>query len=105
VTSDELARTYRATLLRYLARREESSRTAGYELGREALVAGVGLLELVTVHHRVMAEVLQETLPADVPDLAVAAADLLVEVLASYDMVQRGLPRETLPGEALAGEV
>ena len=95
MTGEDLARSYRATLLRHLTRQEEASRSAGYELGREALVAGVGLLELVTVHHRVLAEVLRESPPEKVPAVAVAAADLLLEVLASYDMVQRGLPRGT----------
>jgi hypothetical protein len=89
-----LDRDYRAALLRHLGQREEASRTAGYELGRTALAARVSLLELVRVHHQVLAEVLQGSLPGEVPELAGAAADLLVEVLASYDMVQRSLPRE-----------
>ena len=93
-TGESLARDYRAALLRHLGRQGEVSRTAGYELGRGALVAGVSLLELVQVHHQVLAEVFQGSLPDEVPGIAVAAADLLVEVLASYDMVQRSLPRD-----------
>lgn len=95
MTGDDLARTYRATLLRHLGRQEEASRAAGYELGREALVAGVGLLEIVTVHHEAVAEVLRGSAAEEVPAVAAAAAGLLVEVLASYDMVQRSLPRPT----------
>jgi hypothetical protein len=95
VTGDDLVRTYRATLLRHLTRQEEASRSAGYELGRGALVEGVGLLELVTVHHEAVAEVLRDSAPEEVPTVAAAAAGLLVEVLASYDMVQRSLPRPT----------
>ena len=45
------------------------------------------------MHHDVLGEVLT-TSPADeVPDVAAAASEFLIEVLASYDMVQRGLPR------------
>jgi len=66
---------------------------AGYELGRSALERELGLLELVGVHHEVLCEVLT-TSPADeLPDVAGAAAEFLIEVLASYDMVQRGVPR------------
>jgi hypothetical protein len=95
VTGEALTRDYRAALLRHLAQQEEATRTAGYDLGRGALEAGVGLLELVTVHHEVLAGVLRDSPPQEVPAVAAAAAGLLVEVLASYDMVQRGLPRAT----------
>jgi hypothetical protein len=84
-----LRRDYRAAFLRHLARREESVLNAGYELGRAALAAGVGLLEVVRVHHEVLVDVLRESPAAEVPAVAGAASDFLLEVLASYDMSQR----------------
>ena len=91
---EPLVRDYRAAFLRHLSRHEETSRAAGYELGRAALAGGVGLLEVVRVHHLVLAEVLRGGGAEDVEAVAGAASDFLLEVLASYDMVQRAFPRD-----------
>jgi hypothetical protein len=93
-TTDGVARSYRAAFLRYLARHEEAARHAGYEIGRAALAGGVSLLQLVRVHHDVLAEVLRETSADEVPDVAGAASDMLLELLSSYDMVQRGFRQD-----------
>ena len=61
---EDLTRDYRAAFLRYLPRRSEAALTSGYELGRRAVVEGVSLLDLVSVHHVVLAEVLDDTPPA-----------------------------------------
>jgi hypothetical protein len=87
---EDLLRDYRVAFLRHLARREESALHAGYQLGRGALAAGFTLLEVVRVHHDVLIEVLLDSPPGEAPDLAAAASDLLLEVLASYEMTQRG---------------
>jgi hypothetical protein len=89
--AEALVRDYRAAFLRHLSRHEETSRAAGYDLGRAALAGGVGLLEVVRVHHAVLAEVLRGSRADDVEAVAGAASDFLLEVLASYDMVQRAL--------------
>src|SRR4051812_19554315 len=87
---DDLARDYRAAFLRYLPGRSEAAMTIGYELGREAVVRGVSLLDLTQVHHAVLAEVLEET-PAETAAVTAAASEFLLEVLATYDMSQRRL--------------
>ena len=87
----DLVRNYRAAFLRYLPRREEAPLSSGYELGRAAVVDGVSILELARVHHEVFLEVLQETAPDELPAVARAAGEFLLEVLATYDMAQRGL--------------
>lgn len=89
---EDLTRNYRTAFLRYLPRREEAALTRGYELGRAAVTDGVSLLELARVHHEVLLEVLRDTHPEDLPRLADAASDFLLEALATYDMTQRGLP-------------
>ena len=94
-TQDDVARDYRVVFLRYLARHEESARHAGYELGRAALAAGLSLLTLVRVHHDVLTGVLRDTPADEVSSVAGAASDFLLEVLASYDMVQRGFREDT----------
>ena len=88
-----LLRDYRAAFLRHLGRREESALLAGYELGRAALAAELSLLDVVRVHHQVLIEVLQGSAAGEGPMIAGAASDFLIEVLSSYDMAQRGLPR------------
>ncbi|WP_222267485.1 phosphatase RsbU N-terminal domain-containing protein [Modestobacter marinus] len=91
---DGVLRSYRAAFLRFLARHEESALHAGYEIGRSALQAGLGLLELVRVHHDVLIEVLAGTPAEEGPAVAAAASDFFLEVLSSYEMVQRGLRRD-----------
>jgi hypothetical protein len=87
---DDLLRDYRAAFLRYLARQDESSLTAGYQLGRRMLAGGRGLLEVVQVHHEILVEVLRDTPADEVPGVARSASAFLLEVLASYDMARRG---------------
>jgi len=90
-SGDGVQRSYRVAFLRYLARHEESGLHAGYEIGRASLEEDLSLLELVRVHHDVLIDVLRDTPADEVPDVAAAASYFLLEVLSSYDMVQRGL--------------
>ena len=91
---EKMYRDYRAAFLRYLSRREETALHVGYELGRSAVTEGLSILELVQVHHDVFLEVLADTRGEDVTPIGTAASEFLLEVLATYDMAQRGfLPR------------
>jgi hypothetical protein len=85
-----LTRNYRTAFLRYLSRRDEVPLNAGYELGRSAVAAGISILDLARVHHVVLLEVLMETPRDDLNAVGTAAGDFFVEVLATYDMAQRG---------------
>ena len=51
---------------------------------------GLSILELARVHHEVFLEVLRETPPEELPEVATAASEFLLEVLATFDMAQRG---------------
>lgn len=88
---DALTRNYRAAFLRYLPRREEVALNCGYELGRGAVTTGISILDLARIHHEILLEVLRDTRAEDVSALAAAASEFFVEVLATYDMTQRGL--------------
>jgi Phosphoserine phosphatase RsbU, N-terminal domain len=88
---DALTRDYRAAFLRYLPRREEAALTRGYELGRGAVTAGVSILDLARIHHEILLEVLRDTRAEEIVDVASAASEFLLEVLAIYDMTQRRL--------------
>jgi Phosphoserine phosphatase RsbU, N-terminal domain len=99
VTSvDDLRRDYAAAFLRYLARREEASLHAGYKLGRAAVESQLSLLQLAQVHHDILLEALQHDSAADVSAVATAASEFFLEVLATFDMTQRGLLQATNGG-------
>jgi len=90
---ERLQRNYRAAFLRYLPHCDESALHAGYRIGRAAVGDGLSLLDLAQVHHQVLFEVVKSTSPADLDSVASAASDFFVEVLATYDMAQRGFVR------------
>lgn len=88
---EPLRRDYRVALLRYLPRGDEAASMAGYDIGRGAVTAGVGLLELVRVHQEIVAEILTDSRPEQRLEVWRATADFLLEVLGPFDMTQRGL--------------
>ena len=90
---ERLVQNYRIAFLRYLPRREEAALTAGYALGRDALGGGISLLDLVHVHHRVLAESLEPARASEHQDVVVAGGIFFAEVVAAYEMAQRDLPR------------
>ncbi len=90
-----LERDYRAAFLRYLPRREEAPLRIGYEIGRSAVIDGLSILDLAQVHHDVFLEVLEDTSGEDLTRVAVAASEFFLEVLATYDMAQRGFREQT----------
>lgn len=89
----DLGSSYTAAFLTYLADGDERARRAAYELGRRAVGAGLGMMDVADVHHQAVAAALQRGAP---PEAATrAAGDFLLETLSAFEMVQRGL------GEAL----
>jgi hypothetical protein len=89
-TLDGLTRDYRVAFLQYLPRREEVALHRGYELGRTAVTQGLSILELARIHHEVLVGALRETPPEEVSQVATAASEFFLEVLATFDMAQRG---------------
>jgi hypothetical protein len=99
--NDQLAQNYTAAFVGYLSQRGEATLRAAYELGRAALADGTSLLDLVRCHHAVFGRLLSATRSVqDQQDILSAAAEFLVEVLASYEMARRGF-LETSTGAAL----
>lgn len=88
---ERLRRSYRAAFLRCMTAADERALHAGYEIGRSAVTDGLSLLDLAQTHHQVLLEVLLTTPSGDLERIARAASDFLVEVLATFDMAQRGL--------------
>lgn len=88
---ENLRRDYAAAFLRYLAWREEASLHSGYVLGRAAVESQLSVLQLAQVHHDVLSMALQQHDGEDVTVVATAASEFFLEVLATFDMTQRGL--------------
>jgi hypothetical protein len=86
---EDLTRDYRVAFLQYLPRREEAALARGYELGRSAVTDGRSILELARIHHEVLLEALRQTPAEELPQVATAASEFFVEVLATFDMAQR----------------
>jgi hypothetical protein len=82
---------YAPLLLRYLAQQDESGLRSAYELGRAAMREKVSLLDVVRVHNEMFLEVLATVRDADeARGVARASTALLIDLLASFEMSQRG---------------
>jgi hypothetical protein len=92
--NEELSRlrqNYAPSLLAYLAREDEAGLRSAYELGREAMHNSVGLLELVRIHSEIYLDVMHTAKDVETAlGIARAASAFLMELLAAFEMTQRG---------------
>ncbi|HEX4834887.1 MAG TPA: PAS domain S-box protein [bacterium] len=84
----ELLSRYTAALKDYLLGRGEASLQHAYELGRSALSDGLGVLEMVAIHHQAMVRIL--TTNGDLRGALTAAGQFLAESLSPFEMTHRG---------------
>ncbi len=85
--SEALLEAYARALADYATGAGEDALARAYELGREALVGEVSVTELASVHHQALLRVL----PSHPPEHAIGrASELLTEILAPFEMTQRG---------------
>ncbi|MEX0732393.1 MAG: ATP-binding protein [Aquisalimonadaceae bacterium] len=83
-TAIEIAERYRGLLADYKGVSAESALHAAYKLGREALSQNLSLLELATLHHEALSDLLAHG--AEGPDLARRATLIFNEALSCYEM-------------------
>jgi serine phosphatase RsbU (regulator of sigma subunit) len=83
----DFATRYREALSGHLNGPSEESRSQAYELGRQAVIAGVSLLELAVIHEEAL--VSWGRRPSDDPSRTLATGFYL-EALSTFDMAQRG---------------
>lgn len=81
---------YAAALQEYLAGAGEAALQRAYELGRRALMDGVGVLDVVARHHEAVKRVLQAQLPENGDRTLDAAEVFASECLSSFEMTHRG---------------
>jgi hypothetical protein len=80
---------YTSAFLGYVAAGDERARRGAYELGREAVQRGLGLMDVADAHHDAMLAALRSGTP---PDTATrAAGDFFLEAVSAFEMLQRGL--------------
>jgi Phosphoserine phosphatase RsbU, N-terminal domain len=90
-TLNRLRLDYAPLMLRYLTQRDESGLKSAYELGREAMGESVGLLDVIRVHNEVFLGVLATVRDVDeARSIAQAASLLLIDLVAAFEMSQRG---------------
>jgi hypothetical protein len=93
---------YAPLLLRHLTQRDESGLQAAYQLGRRAMQDSVGLLDVVRVHNDLFLEVLTTARDLDeAVDLTGAASAILIDLVASFEVAQRGFMEVRGSTEAL----
>lgn len=86
-----LRRNHAPLLLKYLRQEDEAGLRSAYELGREAMRGSLGLLEVVRVHNETFLEVMSTIREVDeARHVAEAASTFLLELIAVFDMTQRG---------------
>jgi signal transduction histidine kinase len=81
---------YRRALIEFLENPErEEARLSAYDLGRRALANGVGLLDLATLHHEVVANLLSQAAPQAAAESLSSAKLFFIEALAPFEMSRR----------------
>jgi signal transduction histidine kinase len=90
-TPDDLAARYTAALRDYLAGAGEAALHRVYQLGREGIGKGLGLLPMAALHHEALATALSGTLaPEERARTVRAAGSFFAESLAPFEMAHRG---------------
>jgi hypothetical protein len=88
---ERFRRDYAPAFLRHLSARDEASLRVAYELGRRALADELSVLDLAQVHHAALLRVLRTVRdPEELEALGGAASEFFVELLATFEMAQRG---------------
>lgn len=90
VIAPSLQDEYREALRDYLGGSGEAALHKAYELGRQALASGIGLLGLVDIHQAATAAVLKARAGPAMPDLQRSAGRFLMESLSPFEMMQLG---------------
>src|ERR1051326_2606360 len=82
---------YTSAMRDYLAGQGEAALQRAYEAGRHALVAGVGVLDILAAHQRAIIAALEtQTAPELKEHILHRALGCLAESLSPYEMVLRG---------------
>jgi signal transduction histidine kinase len=90
VSADRFGRSYHDALQSYLRDLGEEHLHRAYEMGRDALVGGLSILEVVASHHQALRHVLAIEDDAARSRVSEAAGRFLAECLSPFEMSHRG---------------
>src|SRR5215471_21120295 len=95
-TETSLQTAYTAGLEDFLLNPCESSLRSGYEIGRQAISQGIGVMEMAAMHHRALAKVLRRAGRQEDFELHLQQAeDFFAECLSPYEMTHLGYREAT----------
>ena len=89
-TVQDFRAAYGAAFRSYVDDGTEFNLRMAYELGRDAVVRDLSVLDLTLVHHDALLDALREAATADVEHVTRAAAAFVLESLSAFEMVRRG---------------
>jgi serine phosphatase RsbU (regulator of sigma subunit) len=98
---DALAAEYSAALAAYVRAPDEGGRARAYDLGRRAVEAEIGLLDLAAIHRLAVCEIVADDLSQP---RVLAAVEFFTESLSTFEMAQRGY-REVQERAALEHDI
>ena len=97
--------TYQGALQEYLAHPDETRLQQAYELGRAAMNAGLGVFDLIRLHHQALSDGVFPDDPQAAVRLTPAIEGFLIEALSPFELAQRGIRRARERLEALNVEL
>ena len=90
--SPEIEGQFKAALEDYLRKPEEAVLARAYELGRQCLASGLGVLDMTALQHRALMAALDGArTPEECISKIKAAETFMVEGLAPFEMIHRGV--------------
>jgi signal transduction histidine kinase len=82
---------YRNALTAYVQQEMEDALMDAFELGRRALAEGRGLLDLVAIHHTLLASLIEQASSgAEIQRRSARAREFLAQAIAPFEMAHRG---------------
>jgi light-regulated signal transduction histidine kinase (bacteriophytochrome) len=87
---DGLGPTYVSALDAYLKSRDEATLSRAYELGRDAMATGLGVLDMANLHQAAVGVLVVTAPPAEQMRLTAVASGFFTELLSPFEMSFRG---------------
>jgi signal transduction histidine kinase len=88
----ELSEQYATALRQYCAAGAEAALLQAYQLGRHAVLSGLGVLEVSGLHQEALLDILRDRAsPAEHARVARRASEFLAESLAPFELTRRGI--------------
>jgi C4-dicarboxylate-specific signal transduction histidine kinase len=81
---------YRNALTAYVQQEMEDALMDAFELGRKALAEGQGLLDLVAIHHTLLASLVEQSSNGEIQRRVARAREFLTQATAPFEMAHRG---------------